>query len=58
MTYQDPQQLRLYQNLYDCLADPGELDIIDAMRAAEIHLGCSERCHPRRRAQQRIAAQG
>ncbi|MEV6279311.1 hypothetical protein [Nocardia sp. NPDC051832] len=55
MSFQYAQVPRLYQNLYDCLSDPGELDVIDAIRAAEIHAACSERCHPRRRAQQRIA---
>ncbi|MEU8899948.1 hypothetical protein [Nocardia sp. NPDC048505] len=56
MTFPNPHTIRLYQNLYDCLSDPGELDLFDALRAADIHLGCSERCHPRRRAQQSIDA--
>ncbi|WP_194819985.1 hypothetical protein [Nocardia sp. XZ_19_385] len=56
MSFQYAPTLRLYQNLYDCLSDPGELDVIDAIRAAEIHTACSERCQPRRRAQQTIAS--
>ncbi|GAB2681364.1 hypothetical protein [Nocardia goodfellowii] len=56
MTLLYPQSI--YQNLYDCLSDPGELGVIDAIRAAEIHSDCSERCHPRQRAQQAIASAG